>query len=199
MTLSLPDLPYSLDALAPFISRNTLEFHYKKHHRAYVDKTNMLAADAGLAGASLERIIQETAGKDNLKGLFNNAAQAWNHEFYWKSMRPAGGGQPRGVLAGRIAEAFGNFEKFRAALIDTAISHFGSGWAWVVVDGGKIKVTSTSNADTPLAHGQQPLLTIDVWEHAYYLDHQNRRPEYVSAIVDQLLNWDFAAANLAHH
>lgn len=181
MPFELPPLPYPLDALEPAISARTLATHHGKHHRAYVDKTNLLAGDAP---GSLEQLIARAAGDSSQKALFNNAAQAWNHAFYWKSLRPGGAAVPP-KLAGFV-------EPLKAA----AKGHFGSGWAWLVRNGAELQVVTTSNADTPLVHGQIPLLVIDVWEHAYYLDHQERRAAYVDAVVDHLLNWDFAAENL---
>ncbi len=181
MKIDLPALPYPSDALEPYISARTLATHHGKHHRAYVDKTNALAADAR---ETLEELIVRAAGDASQKTLFNNAAQAWNHAFYWRSLRPKGE---------KIPSSFSTHaEELKAA----AKAHFGSGWAWLVRDGSALRVLSTGNADTPLVHGQVPLLVIDVWEHAYYLDHQERRGEYVDAVVDHLLNWDFAAANL---
>ena len=181
MSIELPPLPYPLDALEPFISATTLATHHGKHHRAYVEKTRLLA---GERGGSLEDIITRTAGNAAQQTLFNNAAQAWNHAFYWRSLRPRGGTVPQ------------RFSKYVDQLKAAAAGHFGSGWAWLVRDGAEVKVVATANADTPLVHAQVPLLVIDVWEHAYYLDHQERRTAYVDAVVDHLLNWDFAEANL---
>jgi Fe-Mn family superoxide dismutase len=181
MTIELPELPYAHDALEPHISARTLQIHHGKHHRAYVDKANALIDGSG---GALEDIIRRAAGDSHKKALFNNAAQAWNHAFYWRSLRPEGGAVPP------------EFSKWTDKLKAAASGHFGSGWAWLVHDGAELKVVTTSNADTPFIHGQTPLLVIDVWEHAYYLDHQERRAAYVGAVVDQLLNWDFAAANL---
>jgi Fe-Mn family superoxide dismutase len=181
MKIELPPLPYALDALEPFISARTLATHHGKHHQAYVDKANALAGDKG---GSLEEIIIRAAGDASQKALFNNAAQAWNHAFYWRSLRPKGGALPQ------------SFARFVEPLKAAAKGHFGSGWAWLVRDGAELKVVTTANADTPLTHGQVPLLVIDVWEHAYYLDHQERRAAYVDAVVDHLLDWDFATANL---
>jgi Fe-Mn family superoxide dismutase len=197
MQIALPQLPYAYEALEPFISRRTLEIHHGKHHKAYVDKTRDLAAKLRLADQPLEAIIRQVAGQEVHRALFNNAAQAWNHAFYWRSLRPQGGGKPEGELAERIAADFGSHEAFANELAAAATGQFGSGWAWLVSDGDKLRVTATSNADTPLVHGQVPLLTIDVWEHAYYLDYQNRRPEYVGAVIEHVLNWDFAAKNLS--
>jgi Fe-Mn family superoxide dismutase len=196
MSIQLPPLPYGESDLAPHISANTLSFHYGKHHKAYVDNTNKMVEGTDLGKASLEEIIKAAHGKADKKGLFNNSAQVWNHTFYWSSLSPKGGGQPTGKLLDRIKSDFGDFAAFRAALAKAAVSQFGSGWAWVVVDGGKLKVEQTANADNPLTTGKKPLLTIDVWEHAYYLDYQNRRPAYVDAVLDKLLNWEFAAKNL---
>lgn len=192
-----PPLPYPEDALEPVISARTLSFHYGKHHKAYVDNTNKLIAGTDLAGKPLDAIVKATAGAADRQAIFNNAAQAWNHAFYWRSMKPNGGGRPAGDLARRVDADFGSADALRKELAAAATTQFGSGWAWLVLDGGKLKVVKTANADTPLAHGQTPLLTMDVWEHAYYLDYQNRRPEYVNAVIEKLLNWDFAAQNLA--
>lgn len=196
MPVSLPDLPYAKNALEPHISAQTLEFHHDKHHNAYVTKTNSLIEGTDLANADLETIIQ-TAAKDPSKGgLFNQAAQVWNHSFYWNCMKPGGGGEPSGVLMDKINADFGSFEKFKEEFSNAGATQFGSGWAWLVEDGGKLKVVKTLNADTPLAHGQKPLLTMDVWEHAYYLDFQNRRPDYISTFLDHLVNWEFVASQL---
>jgi superoxide dismutase, Fe-Mn family len=193
----LPPLPYPQDALAPVISANTLSFHHGKHHKAYVDNLNKLVAGTELEGASLEQIIQATAGKSDKAGIFNNAAQVWNHTFYWNCLRKGGGGQPRGEIAQKIEAAFGGHDNFRKEFANAAVTQFGSGWAWLVADGDSVKILKTANAENPLSKGQRALLTIDVWEHAYYLDYQNRRPDHVNAVIDQLLNWDFAAENLA--
>ena len=193
---TLPPLPYAENALMPVISANTMSFHYGKHHQAYVDNLNTLAKGTDFENASLETIINETAGKSDKVGLFDNAAQIWNHTFYWNSMKPAGGGKPTGKLAQMIEASFGPFDNFRKELAATTVSQFGSGWGWLVQDGGVLKVVKTPNAEVPFTTGQKPLLTIDVWEHAYYLDHQNKRAEYVDAVIDKLLNWDFAAQNL---
>lgn len=196
MAFALPDLPYDQAALEPHISGNTLSFHYGKHHQAYVTNLNNLVKDSPLADKSLEEIIRETAGNAEKVGVFNNAAQVWNHTFYWNSMKPNGGGQPSGALADKINADFGGFDKFVEAFSTAATTQFGSGWAWLVNDGGTLKVTKTGNADTPLTTSATPLLTIDVWEHAYYLDYQNARPAYIKTFVEKLANWDFAAANL---
>ncbi|MGD1153543.1 MAG: superoxide dismutase [Syntrophales bacterium] len=196
MAIQLPDLPYAKDGLAPHISANTLEFHHGKHHRAYVDNTNKLIAGTDLANESLETIVKKTIGDATKSGLFNNAAQVWNHSFYWQCMKPNGGGKPTGKVADKINETWGSFDKFAEELKNAGVTQFGSGWAWLVLDGGKLKVTKTANADTPIAHGLKPVLTVDVWEHAYYLDYQNRRPDYLATFIEKLINWDFVKANL---
>ena len=193
---TLPALPYAQAALEPHISARTLSFHYGKHHQAYVDNLNKLAAAGKMAGLPLEEIIRQTAAKPDQAGLFNNAAQVWNHTFFWNSMKPNGGGAPTGKLAERVNAAFGSFDAFKTAFGEAALAQFGSGWAWLVQEGDTLKIVKTSNADTPLAHGQTALLTCDVWEHAYYLDYQNRRKDFVQAFLDHLANWDFAAAQL---
>jgi len=192
----LPPLPYADNALEPVISANTISFHYGKHHKTYVDNLNNLVKGTDYENASLEKIITETAGKADRAPLFNNAAQIWNHTFYWHSLKGNGGGKPTGKLATMIDAAFGSYDNFRKELSATTVSQFGSGWGWLVVDGGALKVVKTANAEVPFTRGQKPLLTIDVWEHAYYLDHQNKRAAYVDAVIDKLLNWDFAAQNL---
>ncbi len=195
MPISLPDLPYAKGDLAPHISANTLDFHYGKHHKAYVDKTNAAIAGQPLDDASLEDIVRASAGKD--QGLFNNAAQVWNHTFYWNSMAPNGGGAPTGDVADAINGTFGGYDAFRQAFADAGATQFGSGWAWLVAKDGKLEVRKTLNAETPLTDKScTPLLTMDVWEHAYYLDYQNKRPDYIGAFLDNLVNWDFANANL---
>jgi Fe-Mn family superoxide dismutase len=191
MPIIQPPLPYDKAALAPHISAETLEYHYGKHHKTYVDNLNKLIEGTGLAGASLEDIIRQSEG-----GVFNNAAQTWNHTFYWQSMKPSGGGQPTGELAAAITRDFGSFETFVRDLSEAAMTQFGSGWAWLVSDKGKLSVTKTGNADLPLKHGQRALLTIDVWEHAYYIDYRNQRAKYVQTFINNLANWDFALANL---
>jgi superoxide dismutase, Fe-Mn family len=194
---SLPALPYAEDALAPVISAQTVGVHYGKHHKTYVDNLNRLVSGTEMESRTIEQIITAPAGRADKPELFNNAAQAWNHTFYWRSLRPGGGGRPGAELERRIAAAFGNYETFRKDFAKAAVSQFGSGWAWLAFDDGALKIVKTSNADTPLAHGQVPLLTVDVWEHAYYLDYQNRRADYVDAVLDRLINWGFAAENLA--
>jgi len=195
--IELPSLPYASDSLEPYISSRTMSFHYGKHHRGYVNNINGFIKGTGLAEYSLEKIIKTSAGDASKVAVFNNAAQVWNHTFYWKSMKPNGGGTPTGLLAGEIASAFGNFENFKEEFATAAATQFASGWAWLVKDGTKLKVVKTGNADTPLVHEQTPLLTIDVWEHAYYLDYQNRRKAYIEAFLAHLVNWDFAAENFS--
>jgi len=195
MAFELPALPYDAKALEPFISANTLSFHHGKHHAAYVNNLNNLTKDSPLAAKSLEEIIVEVAGDAAKAGIFNNAAQVWNHTFFWNSLKHGGGGKPVGKLLEKIEADFGSFDKFLEDFKAAATTQFGSGWAWLVMDKGTLKITKTGNADTPLAHGQIPLFTVDVWEHAYYLDYQNRRPDFVSAILENLANWDFVAQN----
>jgi len=197
MAHTLPALPYGLDALEPNISRSTLEFHHGKHHAAYVTNLNNLVAGTDLEAKSLEDTITAVAGDASKAGVFNNAAQVWNHSFYWQCMKPGGGGQPSGDLLEKINADFGSYDAFVEQFKAAGATQFGSGWAWLVLDNGTLKVTKTGNADLPLAHGQKALLTMDVWEHAYYLDYQNRRPDYITTFLDKLVNWDFVAANLA--
>ena len=194
--IALPPLPYEQAALAPVISANTLSFHYGKHHKTYVETLNKLIVGTEFADMPLEKIITATARQADRAAIFNNAAQAWNHTFYWKSLKPKGGGEPPSALKGMMESSFGGAEQCKKELSTAAVGQFGSGWAWLIQDGGKLKVVKTGNANTPLAEGQIPLLTIDVWEHAYYLDYQNRRVDYVNALLDKLVNWDFAAENL---
>jgi superoxide dismutase, Fe-Mn family len=197
MSIILPDLPYAKDALEPHISANTLSFHHGKHHNAYVDNLNKLIGGTGLEGKSLEEIVQASANDPGKTGIFNNAAQVWNHTFYWNCLKKDGGGPPTGAIADKINGAFGSYDKFVEELKNAGITQFGSGWAWLVQDGNNVKITKTPNADTPMVHGQKALLTIDVWEHAYYLDYQNRRPDYLTTVISKLINWDFVNANLA--
>jgi Fe-Mn family superoxide dismutase len=197
MAHTLPALPYGLDALEPHISRQTLEFHHGKHHAAYVTNLNNLVAGTELDGKGLEDTITAVAGDASTAGVFNNAAQVWNHSFYWQCIKPAGGGAPSGPLLDKITADLGSFEAFVEQFKAAGATQFGSGWAWLVLDNGSLKVTKTPNADLPLAHGQTALLTMDVWEHAYYLDYQNRRPDYMTTFLEKLVNWDFVAANLA--
>ena len=191
MAFTLPPLPYAKDALAPHISAETLDFHHGKHHNAYVTNLNKLLEGKPEASKSLEEIILSSDG-----GVFNNAAQIWNHTFYWNSMKPNGGGAPTGDLAAAIDRDFGSFDKFKEEFTAAATTQFGSGWAWLVLDKGKLAVTKTGNADLPMKYGQKALLTIDVWEHAYYIDFRNLRPKYIETFLANLVNWDFALANL---
>ena len=191
MPIILPELPFDKGALAPHISERTLEFHYGKHHKAYVEKTNSLIEDTDLIEHDLETIIEKTS-KDNARSvIFNNAAQIWNHSFYWNCMKPGGGSAPFGTIAQTIDSAFGSYDKFADQFKNAAVTQFGSGWVWLVLKDGTAEIMKTSNADTPIAHGLKPLLAVDVWEHAYYLDYQNRRPDYLSAFMQHLINWDF--------
>lgn len=191
MTFSLPKLPYSMDALAPHISQETLEYHYGKHHQTYVNNLNKLVEGTEHAEKSLEEIIMSSSG-----GIFNNAAQVWNHTFYWHSLSPNGGGEPQGPLLEKINHAFGSYSEFKEKFTQTAITTFGSGWAWLVQNAeGELDVISTSNAETPMTEGLTALLTCDVWEHAYYIDYRNARPSYMDAFW-QLVNWDFVNSNL---
>jgi Fe-Mn family superoxide dismutase len=196
MPILLAELPYPKNMLAPYISINTLEFHYGKHHIAYLEKLNGLIKDTELASDKLEAIIGKTAKDTSKLAIFNNAAQVWNHAFYWQSMKKGGGGIPKGAIGSKIKTDFGSFDKFVEEFKKAALTQFGSGWAWLVIKDGKLAVMKTSNADTPIAHGIKPLLTIDVWEHAYYLDYQNKRADYVEAFVKHLVNWDFAESNI---
>ncbi len=193
--ITLPPLPFAKNALEPHMSADTLATHHGKHHKAYVDKTNALIAGTPHEQASLEDIVMAASRDGNTK-LFDQAAQAWNHDFLWKSFSPQGGGQPGAALGDALSRSFGGFDGFRKKWTDEATGHFGSGWCWLVEDGGKLAIISTHDADTPLAHGKTPLLTLDLWEHAYYLDWKNERPKYVAAFLDHLANWDFADANL---
>ena len=191
----LAQLPYAENALEPVITAKTMSFHYGKHHKTYVDNLNKLIAGTEYADLSLEKIITSTAGKPERIAIFNNAAQTWNHTFYWKSMTPKGGGEPPAALKKKIEAAFGSVDACKKELASTAVSQFGSGWAWLVLEGGMLKIVKTANADDPLTTGMKPLLTIDVWEHAYYLDYQNRRADYANAVLDKLINWEFALQN----
>lgn len=193
----LPPLPYADNALAPVISANTIGFHYGKHHKGYVENLNKLIVGTEFMGLGLDKIITKTAGKADKTAIFNNAAQIWNHSFYWQSIKPKGGGEPPTELKQKIEASFDTFDACKKELVTAATTQFGSGWTWLVLDGDKLKVIKTSNADLPLmTKGMKPLLTIDVWEHAYYLDYQNRRVDYVNAVLDKLINWGFAADNL---
>jgi Fe-Mn family superoxide dismutase len=194
--IALAELPYGMDALEPHISKGTVDVHYGKHHRGYVGKTNTLIKGTPYENLPLVEIIRQTHGKGDVKTIFNNAAQVFNHTFYWNSMKPGGGGIPDGPVSDLLVDAFGSHEKFFVAFFNEATSLFGSGWVWLVSDGKALKIVKTSNADTPLVHGLTPVLTLDVWEHAYYLDYQNRRAEYVKAFLSNLINWEFVATNL---
>jgi Fe-Mn family superoxide dismutase len=195
-TIKLPSLPYKADALEPYISEETIRFHYGKHHSGYVKKVNRMIKGTAYANLGLGAIIQKTRGSAGEIGIFNNAAQVFNHTFYWNSMKPGGGGAPAGIIAEKIEADFGSYDAFKKAFTSAALSQFGSGWAWLVKDGDALKIIKTANADTPIAEGLIPLLTVDVWEHAYYLDYQNRRAEYVDAYLEHLVNWEFAETNL---
>jgi len=192
----LPSLPYAQDALAPYVSAKTMSFHYGKHHQAYGDNLNKLIAGTPWAGQPLDTIIRETAGVADKAAVFNNAAQVWNHTFFWQSMKAGGGSKPTGRLLKQIEKSFQSFDEFKKAFVTAAVAQFGSGWVWLVQEGEILKIVKTSNADTPMAHGQTALLTCDVWEHAYYLDYQNRRKDFVEAFVDHLANWEFPASQL---
>lgn len=194
--ITLPPLPFAENALEPVISAKTLSFHYGKHHKAYVDNLNKLIAGTEFADQPLEKIVAATAGKPDKAGIFNNAAQVWNHTFYWHSLKANGGGEPPATLKQKIEASFGSVDNLKKELTTAATTQFGSGWAWLVQDKDKLKVVKTPNAETPVTQGVTPLLTVDVWEHAYYLDYQNKRPDYVAAVLDKLLNWGFAADNL---
>lgn len=197
MAIELPALPYEADALEPYIGATTLGFHHGKHHQTYVTNTNNLIKGTDLENASLEAIIAASANNAEKVGLFNNAAQVWNHTFYWSCMKKGGGGAPTGSIAAKINEDFGSYDAFAEAFKNAGLTQFGSGWAWLVLEDGKLKITKTPNADTPMAHGQKAILTVDVWEHAYYLDYQNKRADYIDTFLKYLVNWDFANANLA--
>ena len=194
---TLPPLPYPENALDPVISANTLSFHYGKHHKAYVDNLNKLAAGTEYESMPLEQVIRDTAGKPDKIGIFNNAAQVWNHTFYWNCMRHGGGGKPTGRIAQMIDSDLGGYDNFKKELATACTTQFGSGWGWLVSEGGKLRIMKTPNAELPWTKGATALLTIDVWEHAYYLDYQNRRPDYANAVIDKLLNWEFAMQNLS--
>ncbi|MBE9223840.1 superoxide dismutase [Cyanobacterium stanieri LEGE 03274] len=198
MAYELAPLPYDYSALEPCISKSTLEFHHDKHHAAYVSKYNDAVKGTELESKPIEEVIKTIANDASKAGVFNNAAQAWNHSFYWQCMKPNGGGTPTGDLATKIDADFGSFDKFVEAFKTAGATQFGSGWAWLVLDNGTLKVTKTGNADNPITAGQTPLLTMDVWEHAYYLDYQNKRPAYIDDFLGKLVNWDFVAQNLAN-
>jgi len=189
MAFELPPLPYELDALAPHISQETLEYHYGKHHNAYVTNLNKMVEGTDHAESALEDVIMSADG-----GMFNNAAQVWNHTFYWNCMRPGGGGAPSGAVGDAVGSAFGSYDKFREQFTEAALTQFGSGWAWLVDDGSGMSIMKTSNADLPMKHSARALLTVDVWEHAYYIDYRNARPDYVNTFLDHLINWDHVAS-----
>jgi len=191
MAFELPELPWAKDALAPHISPDTIDYHYGKHHQANVNNLNNLVKGTDLEGKSLEEVVRSSEG-----GVFNNAAQVWNHTFYWHSMKPGGGGEPTGKVAELIKSSFGGYAEFRKEFAQAAATQFGSGWAWLVADGDKLEIVKTPNAETPLTTSKKPLLTIDVWEHAYYIDYRNARPTYIDTFLDHLVNWDFANQNL---
>ncbi len=197
MTFQLPELPYAKNSLEPHISANTLNFHYDKHHQAYVNNLNNLIKGSNLEGKNLEEIIKISVNDSSKTGIFNNAAQVWNHTFYWHSMKPKGGGEPQGELLIKINQAFGSFENFTQEFKNAGISQFGSGWVWLVLENDLLKIVKTSNAATPITTSAKPLLTMDVWEHAYYLDFQNARPNYIDTFLKYLINWDFANENLS--
>ena len=197
MAFTLPDLPYDRKALAPHISEETLNFHYGKHHQAYVTNLNGLVEGTDLAGKSLEDVIRISAADKSKAGIFNNSAQVWNHTFYWHSMKPGGGGKPHGKVAELIERDLGGYDNFAKEFKQAGVTQFGSGWAWLSLKGGKLVISKTPNAETPLTEeGTTPLMTMDVWEHAYYLDYQNRRPDYIDIFLSSLVNWDFVNQNL---
>ncbi len=196
MAITLPELPFAKNSLEPYISERTLEFHYGKHHNAYVVNCSKLIENTELQNEPLEVIIKKSAGNASMAGIFNNSAQVWNHSFYWNCIKPNGGGAPTGKAAELINKDFGSFEKFVEEFKNAAATQFGSGWAWLVQKEGKLQIMKTPNADTPMVHGAKALLTIDVWEHAYYLDYQNRRPDYITTFVEKLINWDFVNSNI---
>jgi Fe-Mn family superoxide dismutase len=191
MSFELPKLPFAKDALAPHMSAETFDYHHGKHHATYVANLNKAIEGTPNSGKTLEDIIMSAEG-----GLFNNAAQHWNHSFFWSCLKPGGGGKPRGDVAAAIDRNFGSFDEFKKQFSTTAATQFGSGWGWLVLDSGRLKVVSTANADLPMKHGQAALLTIDVWEHAYYIDYRNARPKFIESVMDHLVNWDFVAENL---
>ena len=195
MPFTLPDLPFAKDALGDVMSAETFDYHHGKHHKAYVDKANGMLAEKGLEGAKLSEVIQAAQDKGD-KGLFNNAAQIWNHSFFWQCLAPEGSTKPSGKLAEMIASDFGDHATLVEKLATESTNHFASGWGWLVLNNGKLEVTSLHDADTPLVHGMTPLLTLDVWEHAYYIDYRNERPRYLKTVLEKVINWDFVAQNL---
>ncbi len=194
--IALPPLPWAENALEAVISARTIDFHYGKHHKTYVDTVNKMTAGTEYADLTLEELVVATAGKADKAGIFHNAAQVWNHTFYWNSLRPKGGGEPPSMLKQKIEAAFGSVDACRKEFSAAAVGQFGSGWAWLVARAGKLEIIKTADADTPITQGVKPLLTIDVWEHAYYLDYQNKRVDHVNAVLDKLINWEFAERNL---
>lgn len=198
MSYELPPLPYAYDALEPHLSRRTMQLHHDKHHGKYVDTLNKLIANTPYTDMPLDQIMRHSVSKSGKqeRAIFNNAAQSWNHTFFWHSMSPQGGGSPPDALAKKIKAAFGGYEQFREKFIETAVAQFGSGWAWLVLDGNELTITSTGNAGNPLVEDKIPLLTCDVWEHAYYLDYQNRRPDFVTAFLDHLVDWEHVTLRL---
>lgn len=192
----LPPLPYPQDALQPVISAQTLGFHHGKHHKTYVDTLNKLIVGTQFSDMPLEKIVKATAGQADHAAIYHNAAQTWNHDFYWRCLKPRGGGEPPAALKRLMESSFGGVDACKKEFSKAAVEQFGSGWAWLVADGGKLKIVKTDNADTPLTQAVKPLLTIDVWEHAYYLDYQNRRVDHVNAVLDKLIDWEFAAQNI---
>jgi superoxide dismutase, Fe-Mn family len=197
MTFVLKPLPYEKAALAPTISPTTMELHYEKHHRGYVEKLNKLTAGTPMSRLPLERIVETSWGDPNATSVFDNAAQVWNHDFFWQSMSPAGGARSIGPVSSRIDEAFGSYESFEQKFVEHAVAQFGSGWIWLVVEAGRLKIRTTGDALTPTVLGLRPLLTCDLWEHAYYLDYQNDREKFARAFLARLANWEFAAEQLA--
>jgi Fe-Mn family superoxide dismutase len=197
MAFELPSLPYAPDALAPYMSAETLDFHHGKHHKAYVDKLNELTASGPFAGKSLEEIVVGSYGKPETQVLFNNAGQHWNHNHFWKWMKPSGGGSIPGEVERRIVSDFGSVDKFKEDFKAAGVGQFGSGWAWLVVDGGKLAITKTPNGENPLVHGKTAILGVDVWEHSYYIDYRNARPKYLDAFLNNLVNWEYVAELLS--
>jgi Fe-Mn family superoxide dismutase len=198
MAFEQPPLPFAVDALEPYgMKAETFEYHYGKHHKAYVDNLNKLTAGSDLANKSLEEVIKISFQDSSKAGIFNNAAQVWNHSFFWNCLKAGGGGAPSGDIAARIEKDFGSYDKFAEEFSNAAATQFGSGWAWLADDGGTLKVMKTPNAENPLAHGKKALLTLDVWEHAYYIDFKNARPAFIKNFMEKLVNWDFVSHNLA--
>ena len=195
MAFTLPDLPYAKDALQPHMSAETFDYHWGKHHKAYVDKTNGMLGEKGLEGASLIEVIKAAKERGD-KGLFNNSAQIWNHSFFWQCLAPQGSTSPSGRLKDMIDSDFGGHQQLLEKLATESANHFASGWGWLTLNNGKLEVTSLHDADTPVAHGMTPLLTIDVWEHAYYIDYRNERPRFLKSVLENIINWDFVGQNL---